>query len=235
MKTRYHGSWGRMFKNAEWLLEVFAANICMRKTFHLYSWQHWGCVFICHMSRLLSLQKGTPLKLRHHLFLVSANHCANHEFDEHLRRRFRSPDLSTCEYKSKDSSSFYFLSKILKRWVLKIKLIVFHCGWFPALSLSLFHSSTHDAGWVIASHRRTQIDLNSWSFFARFQARSIALVGKHLQSKSRQRLSPVLARVHTGACAVTDAEKAEIVNRHNELRRGVDPPASNMLEMVSDV
>lgn len=72
-------------------------------------------------------------------------------------------------------------------------------------------------------------------FFARFQAQSIAVVGKHLQRKSRLSLSPVLARVHTGACAVTDAEKVEIVNKHNELRRGVNPTASNMLEMVSDV
>lgn len=39
--------------------------------------------------------------------------------------------------------------------------------------------------------------------------------------------------VHTAARAITAAEKAEIVNKHNELRRGVRPPASDMLEMVS--
>lgn len=31
-------------------------------------------------------------------------------------------------------------------------------------ALSPFHSSTHNAGWVFASHCRTQRDLNSWSF-----------------------------------------------------------------------
>lgn len=39
--------------------------------------------------------------------------------------------------------------------------------------------------------------------------------------------------VHTGASALSEAEKEEIVNKHNELRRGVNPTASNMLEMVS--
>lgn len=36
-----------------------------------------------------------------------------------------------------------------------------------------------------------------------------------------------------GSILVSSAEKSEIVNKHNDLRRSVQPTASNMLEMVT--
>merc|ERR1719498_24028 len=34
-----------------------------------------------------------------------------------------------------------------------------------------------------------------------------------------------------GSTTISSADKAEIVNKHNDLRRNVQPPASNMLKM----